>query len=201
MRWDKKGGEINIEVNGEMIWLRGGQTGSMQSYTHNSTFILLWRKRGSVQRFPITLKLCSLNVLSLSQSQKQYSVLFSAMWSCAELSVRWQWKTKGHISWFRCVCTTEEEISFGCKYSGKEQRFLLQTEPQQCFCCSLPAFHLSFIVCIFFSQTATTLYFSSSCRCLSPVHLQKLCNNAVRDIVFIAKVSLPSHLPLLNVSV
>lgn len=60
-----------------MIWLRGGQTGSMQSYTHNSTFILLWRKRGSVQRFPITLKLCSLNVLSLSQSRKQYRVFCS----------------------------------------------------------------------------------------------------------------------------
>ena len=48
--------------------------------------------------------------------------LCSTMWCCAEPSVHWQWKTKGHISWFRCVCTTEEERSFGCKHSRQERK-------------------------------------------------------------------------------
>ena len=39
------------------------------------------------------------------------------MQSC---QVCWQRKTEGHISWFRCVCTTEEKRSFGVNTHRKK---------------------------------------------------------------------------------
>lgn len=103
--------EINTEVDSEIIWVRKGRAGSMKrdapgAPRHNVyAFVKKKRHRWFSHDLEAVWLKCSYEPVS-AKARNNLGSLWLTVFCCAELSVCWQWKAKGRISWFRCVCTT-----------------------------------------------------------------------------------------------